>query len=230
MNGLGRTPDPERGVPVFTTDTVSLRRVVEHPSGSIDVTIDLTGAEMRGPTRAGTGAPPSSRRLEPRELQAVVRAFQALRLNRTLEQREGGPPPGGSWRYEIRDRDGKTRVLAPDFGLPKGSSYFILTREQEQALASAWPAPVREQGEAVEFVVVFKKSVAAEAAGAIIGAQGLRFRAGGDNSRGKRYFYAAGPQFVVSVDTKGAERFVAAMLARPEVFEVYKADWSVQKD
>lgn len=218
------------GVPVFTQDTVSLRRVVDHSAGGVDDSIDLGAAEMRARSKSESGDPPSRRKLEKKELQAVVRAFQELRLTETREQREGGPPPGGSWRYEIRDRDGKTRILAPDFGLPKGFSYFILTQEQAQALAAAWPAPVRAQDEPVEFVVVFKKSVATKAAAAIVGAQGPRFRAGGDGSRGKRYFYAAGPQFVVAVDAKRAERFAAEMRARPEVFEVYKADWSIQKD
>lgn len=218
------------GVPVLTKDTVSLRRVVEHPAGNIDVTIELAAAEMLRPAKAPSDNSPPSRKLEKKELQAVVRAFQALRLTETRETREGGPPPGGSWRYEIRDRDGKTRVLAPEFGLPKGSAYFILTPEQARALAAAWPAPGRAQDDPVEFVVVFKKSVAPEAAGAVVGAQGLPYRAGGDGSRGKQYFYAAGPQFLVTVGARAAERFAAAMRELPEVLEVYKADWSVQKD
>lgn len=81
----------------------------------------------------------------------------------------------------------------------------------------------------VELVVVFAHGVSEAAAEAILAGQGFAFHSGSDSSRGKGYFYANGPQYLVRVPAAARAGFEAA-LKRAEVHEVYQADWSTEKD
>ena len=81
-----------------------------------------------------------------------------------------------------------------------------------------------------EMIVVFQEGVDEAAAKAMLDATRLPYRSGSDSSRGKAYFYAHGPQFIVATDTAGGAVLKNTLGSRPEVFEVYEADWEAQKD
>ncbi len=81
-----------------------------------------------------------------------------------------------------------------------------------------------------ETVVVFKKGTPPETAKGLLRASGCSFREGSDSSRGKQYFYATGPKFLVAAGVDGTEKLKRELSGKPEVFEIYEADDSVQKD
>ncbi len=88
----------------------------------------------------------------------------------------------------------------------------------------AEPAP-KEQ-----LVVVFKKGTPAAQAQALLAKQPHPFHEGSDSSRGKLYFYRAGPRFLVDVPAGAQEALAKSLRASPLVYEVYRADWNIQKD
>ncbi len=83
---------------------------------------------------------------------------------------------------------------------------------------------------AKETGVVFKKGTPPETAKELLKALGYSFREGGDSSRGKQYFYDTGPKFLVAAGVDGTEKLKRELSGKPEVFEIYEADNSVQKD
>ncbi|HZS40301.1 MAG TPA: hypothetical protein VFF06_25895 [Polyangia bacterium] len=91
-------------------------------------------------------------------------------------------------------------------------------------------AASRDGGAGVEMVVVFNKGVASDRASAVLEQLGWDFHEGSDSSRGKKYFYSHGPQFLVEVPDAELDRFKRSVKKRSEIFEAYPADRSVQKD
>ncbi len=82
----------------------------------------------------------------------------------------------------------------------------------------------------VELVVYFQKGVTEDQAAQRLRPLGHPFHAGADSSKGKGYFYASGPPFVVNVPVSAVDAFTEACGKLPEVKEVYEADKSMQKD
>jgi hypothetical protein len=100
----------------------------------------------------------------------------------------------------------------------------------EQLLTSVRaPSPVSESV-AVELIVVFNKDIPSARAEQILKELGYAFNAGGDSSRGKKYFYDHGAQFTVHVPRPQVGRFQTQVKKRAEIFEAYVADRSIQKD
>lgn len=82
----------------------------------------------------------------------------------------------------------------------------------------------------VELVVYFQKGVTEDQAALRLRALGHPFHTGADSSKGKEYFYASGPPFIVNVPVSALDAFTEACAKLPAVKEVYEADKSVQKD
>lgn len=82
----------------------------------------------------------------------------------------------------------------------------------------------------MELVVVFQKDVTDEAATAVLEQLGRPYREGSDSSRGKGYFYAHGPHFIVTLPVADRAAFEEAAKTKKEIFETYEPDWDIQKD
>lgn len=81
-----------------------------------------------------------------------------------------------------------------------------------------------------DMVVVFKKGTADDAAEATLKKLGYPFREGSDSSHGKVYFYANGPQFLVTVPPAEQDAFAKRCKKEKTIVETWKANWDVQKD
>lgn len=81
-----------------------------------------------------------------------------------------------------------------------------------------------------EMVVVFKLDIPVEKANSILFEREYIFHAGMDNSKGKKYFRETGPKFIVQVPKEKIEQFSLEMKGIPQIFEVYQADWTINKD
>ncbi|MDP2938711.1 MAG: hypothetical protein Q8O13_01320 [Candidatus Omnitrophota bacterium] len=88
----------------------------------------------------------------------------------------------------------------------------------------------RNNKELIELVVVFKKEVSGEDAKRIIANLSYPSHEGADSSRGKHYFYMTGPKYIIEIPQSENERIGKRISDIPEVYEVYKADWNIQKD
>lgn len=82
-----------------------------------------------------------------------------------------------------------------------------------------------------ELIVVFKKDVVRENAHALLITTGIPFRKGMDSSRGKIYFYATGPKFILTFETsQQREKFILDYQDSENIHELYEPDWKIQKD
>lgn len=84
----------------------------------------------------------------------------------------------------------------------------------------------------IELIVVFKKEISDGEAEVFLKENGNpASRTGMDSSRGKLYYYKTGPKFIVTFDSnEDREAFRSATQDRPEIYEVYTPDWTIQKD
>lgn len=82
-----------------------------------------------------------------------------------------------------------------------------------------------------ELIAVFKKDVTREDAQALLTATGVQFRKGMDSSRGKIYFYATDPKFILTFETaQQREKFMRDHQSSEIIHELYEPDWKIQKD
>jgi hypothetical protein len=83
-----------------------------------------------------------------------------------------------------------------------------------------------------ELIVVFKKSVSEEEAEKLIKSFDVAYRNGMDSSKGKIYFYATGPKYILTF--KDAENKMHFQKKRhqfmTEIHQIYEPDWDIQKD
>jgi hypothetical protein len=98
-------------------------------------------------------------------------------------------------------------------------------RQAEQNKGSAAPAAPKEQ-----LVVVFAKGVAQAKAEAVLRQQPYPWRQGSDSSRGKVYFYRTGPKYLLDVPAAEQAAVMERLRKAAGVYEVYQADWQIQKD
>ena len=81
-----------------------------------------------------------------------------------------------------------------------------------------------------EMVVVFKSEVPVEKANSILFEKEYIYREGMDNSKGKKYYQETGPKFIVQVPKDKLAAFNLEMKNIPQIYEIYQADWTVNKD
>ncbi len=85
-------------------------------------------------------------------------------------------------------------------------------------------------GTGIEMVVVFKLEVPVEKANSILFEKEYIYREGMDSSKGKKYFRETGPKFIVQVPKEKMEQFSLEMKGIPQIYEIYQADWTINKD
>ena len=90
--------------------------------------------------------------------------------------------------------------------------------------------PIMSSNSIIDMVVVFKKEIPIEKAREIMETQNRPYKEGMDSSRGKSYFYKTGPKFIAKIDREEVQEFIKQLESLSEVYEVYKADWSIIKD
>jgi hypothetical protein len=83
---------------------------------------------------------------------------------------------------------------------------------------------------AVEMVVVFKSEVPVEKANSILFEREYIFSEGMDSSKGKKYSQETGPKFIVQVPKDKIAAFKIEMKNIPQIYEIYEADWTINKD
>lgn len=83
---------------------------------------------------------------------------------------------------------------------------------------------------AIEMVVVFKTEIPVEKANSILYEKEYIFHVGSDNSKGKKYSQETGPKFIVQVPKEKIEQFNLEMKTIPQIYEVYRADWTAKKN
>ena len=82
----------------------------------------------------------------------------------------------------------------------------------------------------IDMVVVFNKNVPIEKASSIMFEHEYIFLEGMDSSKGKRYFQETGPKYIVKVPKEKIEAFNSEMKTITQIYEIYRADYSVTKD
>jgi hypothetical protein len=82
----------------------------------------------------------------------------------------------------------------------------------------------------IDMIVVFKKNVQVEKANSILFEKGYIFFEGTDSSKGKAYFQNTGPKYIVKVPPDKITSFSEEMKNIFQVYEVYRADWTIEKD
>jgi hypothetical protein len=82
----------------------------------------------------------------------------------------------------------------------------------------------------IDIVVVFKPDVPVEKANSLLFEKEYIFHEGMDSSRGKKYYQETGPKYIVKVPMDKIEAFNAEMKVIPQIYEIYRADYSVNKD
>lgn len=82
----------------------------------------------------------------------------------------------------------------------------------------------------IDIIVVFKKDISIEQADAVMKILKLSYHEGMDSSRGKLYFYATGPKFIVKVPLSHKDEFMKKTMEVQSVFEAYEANYKIQKD
>lgn len=106
------------------------------------------------------------------------------------------------------------------------SSFFII-------ITTAVPGcylTTKDTSPTVDMVVVFKKNVPVEKADSILFEKGYIFYEGMDSSKGKQYYLRTGPKFIVKVPPEKVTVFSEEVENINQVFEVYRADWTKEKD
>lgn len=82
----------------------------------------------------------------------------------------------------------------------------------------------------VDMIVVFKKNVPVEKANSILFEKGYIFYEGMDSSKGKQYYLTTGPKYIVKVPPEKVAAFIDETKNIFQVYEVYRADWTIEKD
>jgi len=82
----------------------------------------------------------------------------------------------------------------------------------------------------IDMIVVFKKNVPVEKANSILFEKAYIFYEGMDSSKGKQYFQKTGPKYIVKVPPEKVTAFSDEMKNIFQVYEVYRADWTIEKD
>ena len=82
----------------------------------------------------------------------------------------------------------------------------------------------------IDMVVVFNKNVPIEKASSIMFEHEYIFIEGMDSSKGKKYFQETGPKYIVKVPKEKIDAFNAEMKPVTQIYEIYRADYSVIKD
>ncbi len=83
---------------------------------------------------------------------------------------------------------------------------------------------------AIDMVVVFNKDVPIEKSSSIMFEHEYIFVEGMDSSKGKKYFQETGPKYIVKVSKEKIDVFIAEMKVIPQIYEIYRADYSITKD
>ena len=81
-----------------------------------------------------------------------------------------------------------------------------------------------------DIIVVFKKDIPIEQADVVMKKLKLSYHEGMDSSKGKLYFYATGPKFIVKVPLSHKDEFMKKIMEDQIVFEAYEANYNIQKD
>jgi len=83
---------------------------------------------------------------------------------------------------------------------------------------------------AIDMIVVFNKDVPIEKSSSIMFEHEYIFVEGTDSSKGKTYFQESGPKYIVKVPKEKIDVFIAEMKVIPQIYEIYRADYSITKD
>jgi len=83
-----------------------------------------------------------------------------------------------------------------------------------------------------ELIVVFKKNISEEDAEKFLSSLGVEYREGMDSSKGKIYFYATGPKYILTFeDTAQKSAFINKRYGfLPEIHQIFEPDWDIRKD
>jgi hypothetical protein len=124
--------------PLVTPSTASITLHERHVGGNLHVTVDLVAKEIveRDPAKPATVR--QRRKLEADEVAALVKAW-AVVWNAERVDPSKGPPPGGSWHYEVIDARGASKLVSYENGVPAGRHYIAIDVETAEALSRAWP-------------------------------------------------------------------------------------------
>ena len=82
----------------------------------------------------------------------------------------------------------------------------------------------------VEMVVVFKIEVPIEKASSLLFEKEYIFHEGMDNSKGKEYLKKTGPKYIIQIPKEKITAFNLEMKKIPQIYEIYQADWTVNKN
>jgi len=103
---------------------------------------------------------------------------------------------------------------------------FIITA----LLASGCYTDKKSKPGTFDMVVVFRIDVPVAKASSILFEKDYIFHEGMDNSKGKEYFKKTGPKFIVQVPQEKLSNFKLEMKDIPQIYEIYQADWTIEKD
>jgi len=98
------------------------------------------------------------------------------------------------------------------------------------ALVSGCYTAKKNSSTDIEMVVVFKIDVPIEKASSLLFEKEYIFHTGMDNSKGKKYSQETGPKYIVQVPKDKIDAFNLDMKSIPQIYEIYQADWSINKD
>ena len=82
----------------------------------------------------------------------------------------------------------------------------------------------------ITLAVVFTKETPPTTADAIIRKQKCVYREGMDSSKGKNYFYKTGPKYLLTLNKAECTKVKANLTKANNIYEIYEADFSIQKD
>lgn len=82
----------------------------------------------------------------------------------------------------------------------------------------------------IDMIVVFSKDVPVEKASSIMFEHEYIFLEGSDSSKGKKYFQETGPKYIVKVPKEKLDVFNTEMKSIKQIYEFYRADYTVNKD
>jgi hypothetical protein len=82
----------------------------------------------------------------------------------------------------------------------------------------------------IDIVVVFNKDIPIAKASSILFEKEYFFYEGSDRSKGKKYFHETGPKYIVKVPNEKIGEFNAEMKTIAQIYEIYPADYSNNKD
>lgn len=82
----------------------------------------------------------------------------------------------------------------------------------------------------VEMIVVFKNDVPIAKASSLLFEREYIFHEGMDGSRDKKYINRTGPKYIVQVPKEKITQFNLEMKGIAQIYEVYQADWTINKN